>query len=526
MESIGVCPKPTYAVTDVLSMIILDESLRDSDSLSSMLVQMYATLFQEDSRLHILCDKTGKRLAQLGAETIGTHHQEGLQNVLNKVLPDTLTEVLSEELEQEISLELVGKLNDYYRAKLQKVSVCSLCLNKLPLFRISFEFAGSDNENAPNGSKAMPDYGYAVIDLKTGLFLDYNSHYLKCSRYDQTQLERARYTELGHDLAVTHGLLYSSDQCYYQSTLNPEYPARYWTVSQKLTVQGRDCLKLWILPQPIEENPTKLNEAEDHEPVSKKKTRVLVVDDELLLQQTCSALLEHLNCDVKSAMNGKKALEILEQQTFDLVLLDMNMPFLNGFDTARLIRNSEKTYNDIPIVAMTGANTESDTSQAQFKHFDSILHKPFAMQQLVDCLDVFRINQLNSHPKDDATTDSQPNSQATDYIPTLTLKQFKDQPDILSHLRLTFIQCLSTDVEGLEAARHDTKKLAYLLSQISGMALNMGAQALYRETTQKEINVDSLIIRANEAIDFYKDIDWKDFLQKKDDLETSLTIAA
>lgn len=106
---------------------------------------------------------------------------------------------------------------------------------------------------------------------------------------------------------------------------------------------------------------------------------ILVVDDNKINLLITQKTIEKFNYKCSIALSGKEAIAILDSAKFDAVLMDINMPEMNGFETTRLIR--EKGINT-PIVALTAFDKEEVTEEAISAGFDDIISKPFDPNQL------------------------------------------------------------------------------------------------------------------------------------------------
>ena len=80
--------------------------------------------------------------------------------------------------------------------------------------------------------------------------------------------------------------------------------------------------------------------------------KVLLVEDNLVNQLVAKELLLNMQAQVTIADNGQRALDILAGQPFDVVLMDIQMPIMDGLTAAKLIREQEQ-YKQLPIIAMT-----------------------------------------------------------------------------------------------------------------------------------------------------------------------------
>ena len=107
--------------------------------------------------------------------------------------------------------------------------------------------------------------------------------------------------------------------------------------------------------------------------------RILVVDDDPQIRRTMKATLTARHYEVSDSRNGEEALDRLRSETYDLVLLDMNMPGIGGIETCRLIRSS----SDVAIIMLTVNNTEKDKVEALDAGADDYVTKPFSIPELL-----------------------------------------------------------------------------------------------------------------------------------------------
>lgn len=112
--------------------------------------------------------------------------------------------------------------------------------------------------------------------------------------------------------------------------------------------------------------------------------RVLVVEDDEASQYVAQTLLESLKCPARIASSGAEALDLLRAEEFDLVLIDCEMPELDGYETTRGARKLLASH--IPIIAMTASTTASDRQRCFDAGMDDILPKPFGKSALNDML--------------------------------------------------------------------------------------------------------------------------------------------
>ena len=111
-------------------------------------------------------------------------------------------------------------------------------------------------------------------------------------------------------------------------------------------------------------------------------TRILSVDDSLTIRSMVKTILENEGFEVVSANDGVEAMEIAREQSFDLVLSDINMPNMNGISLVSKLRRLDG-YADIPIIMLT--TEDSDFKKKKAKNFGASgwLQKPFTEARLV-----------------------------------------------------------------------------------------------------------------------------------------------
>ena len=114
----------------------------------------------------------------------------------------------------------------------------------------------------------------------------------------------------------------------------------------------------------------------------KGEPSVLVVDDNQQNLELLVAYLEDVDCKTLAASDGAQALEIVKTSSPDLILLDVMMPKMSGFEVCRRIKNDPKT-TDIPIIMVTALNEMGDIERAINSGTDDFLSKPINKWELV-----------------------------------------------------------------------------------------------------------------------------------------------
>ena len=125
--------------------------------------------------------------------------------------------------------------------------------------------------------------------------------------------------------------------------------------------------------------------------VKAQKTRwkILLAEDNAINQIVTKAQLMELGCQVDIAINGLEAIKAVEEQDFDLIIMDCNMPQVDGYEASRQIRKREKELGKsrIPIVAFTADVMHSEAKDCEAVGMTGYLTKPAILQDLQGILD-------------------------------------------------------------------------------------------------------------------------------------------
>jgi len=121
-----------------------------------------------------------------------------------------------------------------------------------------------------------------------------------------------------------------------------------------------------------------------------KKISILLAEDNIVNQKMAVRMLEKKGWIVKTADNGKQVLDYLDRVAFDLILMDAQMPILDGFETTKLIREKEKkTGEHIPIIALTARAMASDRKKCLDCGMDGYVPKPIDRKKMYETIENF-----------------------------------------------------------------------------------------------------------------------------------------
>lgn len=158
------------------------------------------------------------------------------------------------------------------------------------------------------------------------------------------------------------------------------------------------------------------------------RAHILVVDDNAVNLKVITNLLERMGHSTQTADNGKRALEILATTPFDLVLMDCQMPEMDGYTTTRMLRQSPPgavLNPQIPVIALTANALVGDREKCLNAGMSDYLTKPIVREQLLALLERWLTTPPRNRSADKSTTEITPaNSEENTMpleIPTLTL---------------------------------------------------------------------------------------------------------
>ena len=121
-----------------------------------------------------------------------------------------------------------------------------------------------------------------------------------------------------------------------------------------------------------------------------KKANILVAEDNIVNQRLVKELLLRKNYTVTIVENGLKIFDILEQSNFDIILMDIQMPVMDGLEATAIIREIEKgTGKHIPIIGITAYAVKADKEKCLSAGMDDYLAKPFIKEEFYNMIDKY-----------------------------------------------------------------------------------------------------------------------------------------
>lgn len=117
--------------------------------------------------------------------------------------------------------------------------------------------------------------------------------------------------------------------------------------------------------------------------------RILVVEDEPVIRELVRSMLSDTDVEVECAANGAEGLKLARTQSFDLILLDVVLPQLDGITVCRMLKADANTAK-VPLHMLTAKAKKSDVEVAMKAGADGYIHKPFRGAELMDLVSTLR----------------------------------------------------------------------------------------------------------------------------------------
>ncbi len=223
------------------------------------------------------------------------------------------------------------------------------------------------------------------------------------------------------------------------------------------------------------------------------KLRVLLVEDNLTNIEVAREYLNEYDCRVTVAMTGIEAIAAFDRSNFDIILMDSQMPELDGLSATRRIRESERLrgLSHVPIIAVTANAYESDRIQAIEAGSDDFLSKPYSEPQLHEMLQKWGVDSTVAAKANQTATASVPGAAREDAAAhggtaqapldvALHTVLLKSRPAFLARLVRAFLSAVPETLTSLRTAiaHSDAGLLRNVAHSLKSSSANVGATRL------------------------------------------------
>ncbi len=216
---------------------------------------------------------------------------------------------------------------------------------------------------------------------------------------------------------------------------------------------------------------------------NRSKVRILLAEDNVINQQVALGILAKLGFKADMAADGQEAIKALEKIPYDVVLMDVQMPLLDGLSATRAIRSGKTQIKNpkIPIIAMTAHALKGDREICIEAGMDDYITKPIIPQALVEVLEKW-VNQAHEHPAMDLAPGSgisQPSGPLVFDRPALTARLMGDA-DLIKRIIAGFIKDMPKQIQALKKliVQRDAEAAGKQAHTIKGAAANVSGLAL------------------------------------------------
>ncbi|BBB28961.1 hybrid sensor histidine kinase/response regulator [Neptunomonas japonica] len=227
--------------------------------------------------------------------------------------------------------------------------------------------------------------------------------------------------------------------------------------------------------------------------LSNYRGHILLVEDNAVNQQVAMGLLRLMGCTVDTADNGLDAIEMWRKNSYDLILMDIEMPVLDGITATTSIRNDERHQQlpNTPIVAVTANAMDGDKELYLSRGMDDYLSKPFSRQSLYQMLGRWLKKHSESLLTDDSEELKVTESSGESDLNVAQLNNLRDLLDengqpLLNNLICIYTESSSQIMRELSVAMErkdfdEMRRLAHALKSSSGSVGLDKVHALSRE---------------------------------------------
>lgn len=241
------------------------------------------------------------------------------------------------------------------------------------------------------------------------------------------------------------------------------------------------------------------------------KRKILLVDDNSINRRIMGRFLQGMDLDVTDAKDGFEAIELIQENEFSIIFMDIIMPKIDGYETTRRIRALEGPIKNIPIIAVTADAVTGLTEEMASAGMNDVLAKPFTKEQLNALLDKYfhTIVHVLQHLHE-----------GLDVFDKRHFESFYDDASLRKDIVETFLEEKDNDIKRVEEAfkSKDNETIYKALHYLKGSFSYLKAAKILKMTqyvldTSKEERLDKVLqyekpfiecyLKLNKALDIY-----------------------
>jgi CheY-like chemotaxis protein len=215
--------------------------------------------------------------------------------------------------------------------------------------------------------------------------------------------------------------------------------------------------------------------------------RILLAEDNVVNQKVALRVLERLGYQADVVSNGKEAVEALRIMPYDVVLMDVQMPEMDGLEATKIIRDPlARVHNpNVPIIAMTAHAMKGDRERCLNAGMDDYVSKPVRPKVLFEVIN----RQIATDSRSSTLAERTTIEEKVIFDKQDLLEQLDGDEEFFNELLLTFLQEIPARIGELRSAleRNDPNSITEQAHTIKGASANIGAHALKQVALEIEV---------------------------------------
>ena len=234
-----------------------------------------------------------------------------------------------------------------------------------------------------------------------------------------------------------------------------------------------------------EPKPRPYGPSEDHTP----SLKILLAEDNAVNRTLATALLERRGHIVVATENGREALEALERENVDLILMDVQMPVMDGFEAIRAIRIKEQSSGvHLPIIALTAHAMKGDRERCLAAGADEYVTKPIRMAELLAAMNRVNTGTVGTAP---IAQPADPEVVSSGMDMAAALERVEGDRDLLDEIARLFAEECPASMRAIRQALNtgDARAVEMIAHRMKGSALSLGAPKVSQAASELEQHV-------------------------------------
>ncbi|WP_242492650.1 PAS domain S-box protein [Methanolobus psychrotolerans] len=224
--------------------------------------------------------------------------------------------------------------------------------------------------------------------------------------------------------------------------------------------------------------------------ISSSDLRILLVEDNIVNQNVAQSMLQKLGFSADIASNGEEAIKALENNSYDLVFMDVQMPGMDGLEATRHIRDplSAVHDHDIPVIAMTAHAMTGDKERCLEAGMNDYIPKPVSMQSLIDLMNKWPHTIQEKSHADNTTGEMEVPTDPLIFNKKSFMERMMDDIDLARRLIDIFLKDAPMQLDALKKAidTGEMEGVNQYAHKIKGSSGNIGAEDLSKTAADME----------------------------------------